>query len=125
MLGDAPAPTDNITFKGLRSKHPSPPSDRPPMPISSSSAEAFQTTEAMVFDQIRHFPPGSSAGPDGLKPQHILEMTPQRTLDRSCCRPSQALSTSFYKENVRQNYAQSCLVAPSLPFGRRPVAFAQ
>src|SRR6218665_288544 len=72
--GDAPAPTDNITFEELRSKHPSPPSDRPPMPTPSSSAEAFQTTEAMVFDQIRHFPPGSSAGPDGLKPQHILEM---------------------------------------------------
>src|SRR6218665_1584282 len=72
--GDAPAPTDNITFEELRSKHPSPPSDRTPMPNPSSSAKAFQTAEAMVFDQIRHFPPGSSGGPDGLKPQHILEM---------------------------------------------------
>src|SRR6218665_2935560 len=44
------------------------------MSTPSISAEAFQTTEAIVFDQIRHFPPGSSVGPDGLKPQYILEM---------------------------------------------------
>ena len=44
------------------------------MPVPPPSSEAFQTTEAMVFDQVRHFPLGSSSGPDGLKPQHVLEM---------------------------------------------------
>ena len=44
------------------------------MPAPPSSTEAYQATEAMVRDQIRHFPSGSSGGPDGLKPQHVLEM---------------------------------------------------
>ena len=72
--GDAPALINEITLEELRSKHPSPPSDRPPMPAPPPSTEAYQTTEAMVRNQILHFPPGSSGGPDGLKPQHILEM---------------------------------------------------
>ena len=44
------------------------------MPAPPPSTEAYQTTEATVLDQIRHFPLGSSGGPDGLKPQHVLEM---------------------------------------------------
>jgi len=44
------------------------------MPVPPPSTEAYQTAEVMVLDQIRHFPPGSSGGPDGLKPQHVLEM---------------------------------------------------
>ena len=72
--GDAPALIDNITLEELWSKHPSPSSDLPSMPVPPPSSEAYQTTEAMVLDQIRHFPSGSSDGPDGLKPQHVLEM---------------------------------------------------
>ena len=72
--GDAPAPVNETTFKELCSKHPSPPPDRPPIPVPHLASDAFQTTEAMVYEQIRRFPPGSAGGPDGLRPQHVLEM---------------------------------------------------
>jgi hypothetical protein len=34
----------------------------------------MQTTERDVIKAIRSFPAGSSAGPDGLRPQHLLDL---------------------------------------------------
>ena len=35
---------------------------------------AVQTTEAVVMNVIRTFPAGSSGGPDGIRPQHVLDL---------------------------------------------------
>jgi len=35
---------------------------------------AVQVTEADVLRAVRSFPAGSAGGPDGFRPQHILEM---------------------------------------------------
>src|SRR6218665_2359098 len=37
----------------------------------------IQMSEAEVLTSIRSFPAGSSAGPDGMRPQHILELVGQ------------------------------------------------
>ena len=68
-----PAPNDQVTLDALRRRHPDAPDDRciPPNPYSYP---AMQTTENDVIKAIRSFPAGSSAGPDGLRPQHLLDM---------------------------------------------------
>ena len=70
---DIPASINEETLELLRQKHPAPPSDRPVILRSTSSAP-FQATELDVRTMIRSFPMGSSGGPDGLRPQHIAEL---------------------------------------------------
>ena len=41
------------------------------------AAAPIQMSEAEVLTSIRSFPAGSSAGPDGIRPQHILELVGQ------------------------------------------------
>jgi len=70
---EIPARLNEETLAELSSKHPAPPTDRPPIPPLPSE-DPFQTTESDVRNLIRTFPAGSSGGPDGLRPQHILEL---------------------------------------------------
>src|SRR6218665_1018043 len=70
---DKPAREDKNAMEELLSKHPVPPSDRPRIP-TNPSASPLQLTEEQILGQIRSFPTGSSAGPDGLRPQHLLEL---------------------------------------------------
>jgi hypothetical protein len=61
------------TFLKLLERHPAPPVERCPAadPISTT---ALQVTEASVLKVIRSFPVGPAGGPDGIRPQHILDM---------------------------------------------------
>jgi hypothetical protein len=69
---DKPAPEDHETMEELRSKHPAPPPDRPQIPTTTHAP--LQVTEEHVRGHIRSFPAGSSGGPDGLRPQHLLDL---------------------------------------------------
>ena len=70
---ERPAAVDGATLDALRKRHPPAPSDysSPPEPTEYS---AIQVTEADVTRAIRSFPAGSSGGPDGLRPQHLVDM---------------------------------------------------
>src|SRR6218665_1151010 len=71
--GETPAAICDQTFADLQSKHPTPRPDNsivPPPP----SVQPIQLTESKLTDIIRTFPAGSLAGPDGLRPQHLLAL---------------------------------------------------
>jgi hypothetical protein len=68
-----PAQVCQQTYAELRSKHPSPPPDSPPIPAPPDT-QPIQITETEIRNLIRTFPAGSAGGPDGLRPQHVLEL---------------------------------------------------
>ena len=70
---EKPAVEDDATLDALRQRHPAAPSDRaaPPDP---SLLGAAQVTEEHITKAVRSFPAGSSGGPDGLRPQHLVDM---------------------------------------------------
>jgi hypothetical protein len=70
---DKPAPNDQVTSDALRKRHPAAPADRRNLP-NPSTYPAIQTTERDVIKAICSFPVGSSFGPDGLHPQHLLDL---------------------------------------------------
>src|SRR5277367_5398640 len=57
----------------LLEKHPPAPVDRRLLPCPSLPQHPLQVTEADVTKAIKSFPPGSSGGPDGLRPQRSEE----------------------------------------------------
>ena len=69
---DSPAPINKETLELLRLKHPSAPERTIAQP--SPQTAPLQITEKEVHDAMRSFPKGSSGGPDGLRPQHVLEL---------------------------------------------------
>ena len=83
---EKPADENDATLYALQQRHPQAPADRrcPPDP---SLFAAVQITEDDITRAIRSFPTGSSAGPDGLRPQHLLDLT-------SCLEAGRALVTA-------------------------------
>ena len=64
------------THSALRDKHPAPHPDMdiPPTSITSQLTPLHVSAEE-VDQAIRSFPCASAAGPDGLRPQHLEDMT--------------------------------------------------
>jgi hypothetical protein len=62
------------TFNKLVSKHPSAQCDRRPFPNPHTTTTALQVEEVEVLKALKSFPAGSSGGPDGLKPQHFMDL---------------------------------------------------
>ena len=48
------------------------------VPPSSDGMQALQVSEDKALGAIRSFPAGSAAGPDGIRPQHLLELVQSR-----------------------------------------------
>jgi hypothetical protein len=67
------APPDATTLRLLRDKHPPRPLDRRPAP--ALSAVPMAVTGDDIRKAIRGFTPGSAGGWDGLRPQHLADMT--------------------------------------------------
>ena len=67
---------DEETLSALRDKHPAPhpDTDIPPASITSQLTPLHVSAEE-VDKAIRSFPCASAAGPDGLRPQHLEDMT--------------------------------------------------
>lgn len=72
---DTMAPFDDVTAEALRVKHPSrtAPDTRSLPPPSSDSCLYLQ--ESDILAAIKSFVPGSAGGPDGLRPQHLKDLT--------------------------------------------------
>ena len=69
------APDNEDTYQQLCLKHPTGDSNSL-SPISSDTTQvsSLEVTEAEVLKAVKSFPAGSSAGPDGVRPQHVLQM---------------------------------------------------
>lgn len=77
---DAPADFSNEVFKALLSKHPPPASDSVPSTDPRlSEFSALQVPESTVLKALKSFPAGSSGGPDGLRPQHLVDLVSCKT----------------------------------------------
>ena len=63
--------TVDATLNALRQHHPSAAADRTDTP-DPATFTAVCVTKADVSAAIRSFPAGSAAGPDGIRPQHLL-----------------------------------------------------
>jgi hypothetical protein len=70
---DKQAIVNEDTIKALHTKHPAAAAGRRPSPIPNDYA-ALQVTETVVQAVIKSFPAGSAGGPDGIRPQHIMDM---------------------------------------------------
>jgi len=70
---EKPATNEEATYVKLLARHPAPPADRLPAPDPAGTT-ALQVTEEQVMSAIRTFPAGSAGGPDGIRPQHILDL---------------------------------------------------
>ena len=71
---DKPASFNEEVFAQLQARHPPAVTDSKSPPDPSLFCP-LQVSEADVLRAIRSFPAGSSGGPDGFKPQHLLELT--------------------------------------------------
>ena len=85
---DTLAPFDEVTVEVLRSKHPSRVAldNLPPVPNSDTCLLLQQYD---IMSAIKSFRPGSAGGPDGLRPQHLKDLTNTSTGDagqRLLCR---------------------------------------
>ena len=69
---DTPAVESMENLEKLITKHPSAPDDtRSASPLLSNP---LQMSSAEVLYSLKAFPAGSAGGPDGLRPQHLLDM---------------------------------------------------
>ena len=69
---DKPAMNNEATVNALRAKHHITPLDGKPA-AALQDYTALQMTQADVIAVIKAFPAGSSGGPDGIRPQHIMD----------------------------------------------------
>ena len=70
------APNDKATLLLLRSKHPVSPANTRPSPFQASDAIThISTTPGEIRKAIESFTTGSAAGPAGLRPQILKELT--------------------------------------------------
>ena len=67
------APCNQDTATRLQAKHPVAPlqDDQPPDP---SDYHPVTISEKAVYDALRSFPAGSSGGPCGLRPSHLIDL---------------------------------------------------
>ena len=70
---DKPAPNNKSTLTQLQLRHPSAPHDRRDIPPPATFIP-LQVSENDVIHAICSFPAGSAGGPDGIRPQHILDL---------------------------------------------------
>ena len=77
---DIMSPFDDITAAALREKHPiCAKTGLTPLPPSSENCTSV--LESDVLGAIKSFMPGSAGRPDGLRPQHLKDLTCASTGD--------------------------------------------
>ncbi|XP_055353426.1 uncharacterized protein LOC129599261 [Paramacrobiotus metropolitanus] len=70
---DTVAALTGDVIKALRDKHPDPPADLDTT-VCDVQPVAHNVSPNEILVAVKSFPAGSSAGPDGLRPQHLKEM---------------------------------------------------
>ena len=70
------APKNLETLEALKQKNPNAQEDRrqPSEPRGNLRFQALQISPEEIMKNLRTFPAGSSGGPDGITPQHLLDL---------------------------------------------------
>ena len=63
---------DKASASQMRAKHQSAPADRRPPPVPMNNP--LQVSGGPVLQTVHSFAPGSLGGPDGLRPQHLIDL---------------------------------------------------
>ena len=87
---DAFAQPSEDVIEQIAAKHPEPPADLRPLRPPSDGDAPLIATEADVLRAVQSFPPGSSAGLDGVRPAHLRSL-----LSRSCSEAGARLLTAL------------------------------
>ena len=77
---DIMSPFDDVTAAKLREKHPIR-AITGSTPLPPSSENCIAVLESDILGAIKTFIPGSAGGPDGLRPQHLKDLTCASTGD--------------------------------------------
>ena len=79
---DTIADKSDATLEALKLKHPPPHPDSsiPPLP---EALPTITVSEEEIVGAIKSFPNGSAGGPDGLRPQHLKDMTHPSVIEGS------------------------------------------
>ena len=103
------APQSVTTLQALRLKHPNAPSDRRSVDPPEATTSSVTFDDPAVRAALLSFPPGSTAGPDGLTPQHLRDMV---AIERGSNGLLSAISVFL-----------GIVVGGSVPAGIRPLFF--
>lgn len=77
---DKHADFSDSVFLALSGKHPPAAPDRHSIPRPDcNDFSAFRVSEGVVLKALKTFPSGSSGGPDGFRPQHLLDLVSCKT----------------------------------------------
>jgi hypothetical protein len=117
------APLTEATIAALKTKHPAAPLDRrtpPPLP-----GRSMVVTDSDIRAAIRGFGPGSAGGRDGLRPQHLKDMT--EAPGGSLCQSLAQFANLVLSGGVPRVIRPAFFGASLLPFakkdgGIRPIA---
>ena len=93
---EKPATDTDATYAKLQERHPEPPSDRGPAP-DHTNVTAIQVTEREVMMAIRTFPAGSAGGPDGIRPQHVLDLVTCRETGPAHVTPCHVVHVALFQ----------------------------
>ena len=74
MSDDKPADDNDETYTKLLELHSPSPANRIIEDLKIQNDQCLQLTKNDVLTAIRSFPTGSSGGPDGIRPQHIIDL---------------------------------------------------
>ena len=69
------APFDDVTAAALQIKHPARSISDSPTPPPSTDSPILRLLESDILAAVKSFVPGSAGGPDGLRPQHLKDLT--------------------------------------------------
>ena len=116
------------TISVLKAKHPLPHQNSCIPQPPEVHVQTFAATEEDNIRAIRSFPSGSSGGPDGLRPQHLRDLT-SASAERGGKELIQAL-TSFTNQNVTLSvqpvlFGATLIALRKREGGLRPIAVGQ
>lgn len=121
--GEQPASDDAHTLHALHERHPCAASDRQPFQAPSELLAANFIDEDIIA-AIHSFPAGSSGGPDGIRPQHLRDLTSNKETGALLIASLTAFVNCLMDGRCPLTVAPIFLAADSLLFRKSLVASA-
>ena len=123
---DKPAADSASNYAILLAKHPAALVHSSPA-VDPKTTSALQVSEADVLKAIKSFPAGSSGGPDGIRPQHIVDLVNCREAGAPLLSAITAFVNSLLEGNCHRDvtpilFGGSLIALEKKSGGIRPIA---